>query len=288
MVERANLGPDDASIMRCAVAQRCILMGYHKTSDGMVHIDMVELGILGNDASFRGVHGQTCYRGTQLSKCLGLPEFAPYFEVVQVKGNPWVSLQFCTLVPSPSSTDQALLATLSSVGNALVSGSFQSHLDRLPAPQPVATASASSSASVQRPAPAELRTCGADSILGTHPPCQVHTSLSAAFSHVDASCCSYAIASSCLLAFAWLSSACMVQMQSVPSGVKAKAPAGMAAFQYASTAEQPARGILGVDAAEAVASAVASMFYDQEVQVRKVAPIWPACVKPGTHLLQFS
>ena len=104
MVERANLGPDDASIMRCAVARRCIQLGCNKTSDGMVHIDTVELGILGNDASFRDKRGQTCYRDMQLSKCLELPEFAPYFEVDRVKGTPLVSLQFHTLVPSPSST----------------------------------------------------------------------------------------------------------------------------------------------------------------------------------------
>ena len=180
MVEGANLGPDDASIMRCAMAKRCILLGYHKTSDGIVHIDTVELGILGNDASFRGVRGRTCYRGTQLSRCLGLPEFAPYFEVARVKGTPWVSLQFHALVPSPSDTDKALLSKLSSVGNVFASRSSQSHVDRLPTPQPVATASASSSASVQSPAPADSRTCGVDSIPGTHSPCQVRRSLPAA------------------------------------------------------------------------------------------------------------
>ena len=171
MVERTNLGPDDASIMRCAVARRCIQLGY-RASDGMVHIDAVNVGQLGDDASFRNVRGQTCYSDMKLGSCLQLPEFAPYFEVVPGKGNPWVSLQFHALVPSPSSIEEALLSKLS--GIHLANGSSHSHFDRLSTPQPAATASASKSADLQRPAPADLRTCGADSTPGTHPSCQVH------------------------------------------------------------------------------------------------------------------
>lgn len=192
MVQRANSGPDDASIMRCAVARRCIQLGYHKTADGMVHINAVELGPLGNDASFRCVRHKTRYRDGKLSTCLRLPDFAPYFEVVHMKDNLWVILQFHALVPSPSTTANALLSELSSVGTAVANGSSQSQLGRLPTPQPATTASASSSADVQCPDPAKVSTCGADSIPSTHPSCQAHMSLLVAFVHVDAACCPHA------------------------------------------------------------------------------------------------
>ena len=90
---------------------------------------------------------------------------------------------------------------------------------------------------------------------------------------VHAACCPHAampVASSCLLAFAWLLSASLVQVQAVPkaSGVKAKVQAATAPLQQASTAKQPA-----VDAAAAVVSAGASSTCDKEVQVRKAASV---------------
>ena len=157
MVERANIGSDDASIMRCAVARHCIQWGFHKTPDGMVHIRAVELGSFGSNACFTSSRGQTCYSDMKPSRCLQLPEFAPYFEVSRIKGCPWVSLQFNKLVPSPSITDRALLSKLSSPGTPLANGSSQSHLDRPPTPQPAARASASSSADVLRSDPAKVR-----------------------------------------------------------------------------------------------------------------------------------
>ena len=80
-----------------------------------------------------------------------------------------------------------------------------------------------------------------------------------------------------LLVSTWLSSACMVQMQSVltAGGLKANRPckvqAATATLQHASTAKQPPKGLSAADAAAAVASAAASATIDNEVQVRKVA-----------------
>ena len=81
-----------------------------------------------------------------------------------------------------------------------------------------------------------------------------------------------ACVSSCLRAFAWLLSAYLVYVQSVPeaSGAKAKVQAATATLQHASTAKQPPKGNSAVDATEAVASAVASVNHDKEVQVRTV------------------
>ncbi len=83
------------------------------------------------------------------------------------------------------------------------------------------------------------------------------------------------VASSCLLAYAWLLSASLVQVQAVPkaSGVKAKVQAATAPLQQASTAKQPPKGHSAVDAAAAVASAGASSTSDKEVQVRKAASV---------------
>ena len=156
MVWRANLKPDDASIMRCAVARRCIQLGYQTTSDGTLYLNAVDLASFGDDALFRDVRSQTSYRDMKLGRCLQLPEFAPYFVVVQSKPNPLVILQLHALVPSPSTSEKALLSKLSSAGTPMANGSSQPYLGRLPTPQPAATASASSSAGVQRQDPAKV------------------------------------------------------------------------------------------------------------------------------------
>ena len=136
MVERANSGPDDASIMRCAMARCCIQLGFHETPTGLCTSVQLIWPAWVKDASFRHVRGQTCYSDMKLGSCLGLPEFAPYFEVVHIKGHPWVSLQFHNLVPSIR--DKALLSKFHSPGTPLASASSQPHLGTPPLPQPAA------------------------------------------------------------------------------------------------------------------------------------------------------